>query len=284
MGIKIPNTNNGSLTAGKIAGFAALVVITAIMLMPPVFMVSTSLKNNREMLMFPPAIIPKQIAFKNFVDIFTEFKLDLYYKNSLIISVISVLGTIFSSAFAAFGFARYSSRWKKPLFTVLLGTMILPYPVTMIPQFLLFKRLGWVDTFLPLIVPAFFGSAYMIFLLRQFYASLTDDLFEAARIDGCSEFRQWWKIALPLCGPALASVAIFTFLWTWDDLLGPVIYLNSQEHFTLPVALSGMRSARRMIPWNMLMVGSICAVIPGVCIFFFAQRYFVEGIVITGLK
>ena len=274
----------GKPAPGKIAGFVTLVAITVIMLMPLVFMISTSLKSSREILVFPPKIIPEKITFDNYINIFKEFEIGIYYKNSAIIAVIAVIGTILSSAFAAFGFSRYSCRWKKPLFTILLGTMMLPYPVTMIPQFLLFKRLGWVDTFLPLIVPTFLGSAYMIFLLRQFFASLSDELFDAARMDGCSELRQWWRIALPLCGPALATVAIFTFLWTWDDLLGPVIYLNSQEKFTLPVALSSMRSLRRLTPWNMLMVGSILAVIPGICIFFFAQKYFVEGIVITGIK
>lgn len=274
----------GNFTLSRVIGFLVLIVITAIMLLPPIFMVSTSLKNTTEMLIYPPAIIPKDIAFSNFITIFKDFNLGMYYKNSLIISILAVIGTVLSSAFAAFGFARYSSKWKKPLFTILLGTMMLPYPVTMVPQFLIFRQLGWIDTFLPLIVPAFLGSAFMIFLLKQFYSSLPDELFEAAKIDGCGEIQQWWKIAVPLCAPALATVAIFTFLWTWDDLLGAVIYLNSQEKFTLPIALSSMTTARRMIPWNMLMAGSILAVIPGVSIFFFAQKYFVQGIVITGLK
>lgn len=269
---------------GSIIGFLALIVCSLIMFFPVLYMISTSLKNDAEILVFPPTIIPKHIVLSNFITIFNKISFGLYYKNSLIISSLVVVGTLLSSSLVAFGFSRYSTRGKKVLFMILLATLMIPYPSVMIPQFILFKKLGWVDTYLPLIIPAFFGNAYFIFLLKQFFSSLNDDLFNAARIDGCSEFRTFWNIALPLCGPALATVSIFSFLWSWDDLLGPVIYLNSMEKYTIPVMLAGLRSRFRIIPWNTMMVGAILCILPSVLIFFFAQRYFVQGIVTTGLK
>lgn len=268
----------------KIMGFISLILCSMVMIFPVLFMLSTSLKNDEEILIFPPTMIPNHIMFDNFINIFNKINLALYYKNSLTISLLVVIGTLISSSFVAFGFARYNAPGKKILFIILLATLMIPYPSIMVPQFILFKKLGWIDTYAPLIVPAFFGSAYMIFLLKQFFSSLNDDLFNAARIDGCSEFRTYWNIALPLCGPALATVAIFAFLWSWDDILGPVIYLNSMDKYTLPIMLAGLRTKFRVIPWNTMMVGAIYSVIPSILLFFFCQRYFVQGIVTTGLK
>lgn len=268
----------------QVIGFISLTLCSIIMIFPVLFMLSTSLKSDAEILVFPPTMIPKHIMIDNFIDIFNRIDLILYYKNSLTISLLVVIGTLISSSFVAFGFARYNAPGKKILFFILLGTLMIPYPSIMVPQFILFKKLSWIDTYKPLIVPAFFGSAYMIFLLKQFFSSLNDDLFNAARIDGCSEIRTYWNIALPLCGPALATVAIFSFLWSWDDILGPVIYLNTMEKYTLPIMLAGLRTKFRVIPWNTMMVGAIYCVIPSILLFFFCQRYFVQGIVTTGLK
>ncbi|WP_261808116.1 carbohydrate ABC transporter permease [Paenibacillus sp. N3.4] len=163
--------------------------------------------------------------------------------------------------------------------------MMLPYPVVMIPQFLLFKELGWVDTFLPVILPTFLGSSYMIFLMRQFFTSLSNEIFDAAKIDGCSELGQWWKIALPLSGPVVASVAVFSFIHSWNDILGQVLYLNSSDKFTLAIGMTSMyASVTRLVPWNLVMVAAILAVIPILVLFSVAQRYFVESIVLTGVK
>jgi multiple sugar transport system permease protein len=272
------------LRLSSVVGYLALIFFSFIMMFPVIYMVSTSLKSDSEVLTFPPTIIAKHIMFSNFITIFSKLDFFRYFTNSLTISILVVIGTVLSSSIVAFGFARYNAPGKKALFIILLATLMIPYPSVMVPQFLLFKSLGWIDTYYPLIIPAFFGSAYMIFLLKQFFSSLTDDLFNAARIDGCSEFRTYWNIALPLCGPALATVSIFSFLWSWDDLLGPVIYLNSMDKYTLPVMLAGMRSRFRIIPWNTMMVGAIYCIIPSILLFFFCQRYFVQGIVTTGLK
>lgn len=272
------------LNIGRYISVALLVVVAVIMLLPVFYMISTSLKSNIEIRKVPPTIIPHELHFENYKIIFSKIAFGKYYFNSIFVALCTLIGTLFSSSFVSFGFARYKAKEKNLLFMILLSTLMLPYPALIIPQYLLFRNIGWIDTFLPLIVPAFFGSAYMIFLLKQFFSTLPDDLYDAAKIDGCSEFRTWWNIALPLCKPALATVSIFTFLWSWNDFITPIIYLNSDSKFTLPIGMSGMISAFRLIPWNLIMVGSLFALMPIFLLFFFAQKHFVEGIVLTGLK
>ncbi|GJM81395.1 sugar ABC transporter permease [Paenibacillus sp. HMSSN-139] len=269
----------------KIVSFILLIATTFLMLLPLFFMVSTSLKSHREMLKFPPTFLPTSWSFGNYVEIFDTLQFGTLYKNSLIIGVLTVVGTLLSSALVAYGFARYRGRGNSFWFMLLLSTMMLPYPAIMVPQFVLFSKLHWIDTFLPLIVPAFFGSAYNIFLLRQFFSTLPEELFDAGRIDGCSELGMWYKIALPLSGPALATVAIFAFIYSWNDLLTPVLYLSSSELFTLPVGMASLTSSRfRIPPWHLLMVASVLAMVPIVTLFAIAQKQFVEGIVLTGIK
>ncbi|WCF10866.1 carbohydrate ABC transporter permease [Paenibacillus thiaminolyticus] len=284
---KLSGDRKKRMTPGQMFAFLFLIAITVTMLFPLVFMVSTALKTSKEMLQFPPTIIPQTFAWDNFKTLFTdnEIKFGILYKNSLIIAAFSVFGTVLSSSLVAYGFSRFRARGKKLMFMLMISTMMLPYPAVMIPQFLLFSKLGWMNTFLPLIVPAFFGSAYQIFLLRQFFMSLPNELYDSGKIDGCGEFRMFWNIALPLSGPALATVAIFTFIWTWNDLLGPVLYLSSQDKFTLPVGLAAMMSSKfRIAPYNLLMCASIMTTLPVVAIFAVAQKRFTEGIVLTGIK
>ncbi|MGP0585547.1 carbohydrate ABC transporter permease [Paenibacillus timonensis] len=269
----------------KIVSFILLLATTFLMLLPLFFMVSTSLKSHREMLKFPPTFLPTSWSFSNYMEIFDTLQFGTLYKNSLIIGVMTVVGTLLSSALVAYGFARYRGRGNSFWFMLLLSTMMLPYPAIMVPQFVLFSKLHWIDTFLPLIVPAFFGSAYNIFLLRQFFSTLPEELFDAGRIDGASELGMWYKIALPLSGPALATVAIFAFIYSWNDLLTPVLYLSSSELFTLPVGMASLTSSRfRIPPWHLLMVASVLAMVPIVTLFAIAQKQFVEGIVLTGIK
>jgi len=269
----------------RVFSFGLLILITFLMVLPLVFMITTSLKSSPELLRFPPTLLPETYAWSNYQKIFTTIAYATLYKNSMIIGLTTVAGTLLSSSLVAFGFARYRVKGKNLLFMLLLSTMMLPYPAIMIPQFILFSKLGWMDSFLPLLVPAFFGSAYNIFLLRQFFSALPDELFDAARIDGCSELRMWWRIALPLSGPALATVAIFSFIYSWNDLLTPVLYLSSSDKFTLPIGMASLTSSRfRIAPWNLLMVSSVLAVLPIVLLFSVAQRSFVEGTVLTGIK
>ena len=263
-------------------GAALLVVITAVMLFPIFVLLSTSLKTMKEIFQYPPSFLPASPQFINYRDVFGKLSFALPLRNSLVISLSIVAGTLLSSSLVAFGFSRYYAPGKNILFTVVLLTLMLPFPSLMIPQFVMFTGMRWVNTLLPIIVPAFFGSAYMIFLLRQFFGSLNNSLFESARIDGCGEFRAYWNIALPLSGPALATVAIFSFIWSWDDLLTQVIYLNTIP--TLPLLLSGLRAAHTITPWNTMMAAAFLTSLPCILLFLFCQRYFVEGIVTTGLK
>ncbi|GGA11838.1 sugar ABC transporter permease [Paenibacillus marchantiophytorum] len=283
--VQLPKKKTLTINFSKIIVLLILTVLAIIMVFPSINMFSTAFKSQAEILKFPPRIIPEHIELNNFKKLFTNYQYGLWYRNSIFISLITVLGTVLSSSFVAFGFARYQAKGKHLLFALLLSTMMLPYPVLMIPQFILFKQMNWMDSFLPITVPAFFGSAYMIFLIRQFFTSLSNELFDAARMDGCSEFRQWWSIALPLSGPALSTVAIFSFIGSWNDLLGQVLYLSSTEKFTLTIGMTSMySSATRLVPWNLVMISAILAVIPILLLFTFAQRYFVQSIAMTGVK
>lgn len=261
-----------------------LTFISVIMLMPLFIMITTGLKNIGEIFAYPPSMIPKEPVFSNYVTMFDKLNFFLYFKNSLTVSLLVLFGTILSSSLVAFGFSRYRAPGKKFLFMLLLATMMIPYPTVMIPQFILFNNINWINTFKPLIVPSFFGSAYMVFMLRQFFGSLNNALFDAARIDGCSEFRCFWNIALPLSKPAIASVAIFSFVWSWDDLLSPVIYLNNTDKYTLPVMLAGLTTKFYIPQWNTMMVAALYTALPSILIFIFCQKYFIEGIVTTGMK
>jgi len=271
----------------RIIGFLVLLIVTVAMIMPLGFMLSTSLKTTKEMLVFPPTVIPEHFAWENFKELFvnSEIKFGRQYMNSLIVAIATVIGTVFSSSFVAFGFARYRARGSQLLFVLVLSTLMLPYPAIMIPQFLLFTKLGLHDSLLPLILPSFFASAYMIFLLKQFFATIPNELYDAGRMDGCREVRLYWSLTLPLSGPVLATVAIFSFIWSWNDLLAPVLYLDSQENFTLPIGMAAMLSSKfRIAPWNLMMAASLLSVLPIVVLFAIAQKRFVQGIVLTGIK
>lgn len=268
----------------KIAAFVLLLGLSAVMLLPLFVMLSTALKTQQEVYLFPPKWIPSSFEWGNFLDAFQNRDFGRYFYNTAMFAIVGTLGVVISSSVVGYGFSRFRGKGRDVLFMVLLATMMLPYPVTMIPQFVLFKNLGWTDSYLPLIVPGFLGSAYMIFLLRQFFNTLPADLFEAARLDGCGEFRIFWQIALPLCKPALASAAIFGFMDRWNEFLSPLIYLNSDSKHTLSIALASFTGMYTAVPWNLLMAASLTAVIPPILLFFFAQKYFVEGIVVSGMK
>lgn len=268
----------------KVVVFIILVLISVVMLSPLFIMLSTALKTQETVFLFPPQWIPDKLHWGNFIEVLTVQPFGTYFLNTTQITLIGTFGEVLSSAVVAYGFSRYRGWGRNLLFLIVLGTMMIPYPVLMIPQFVLFKSFGWIDTYLPLIVPSFFGSAYIIFLLRQFFNTLPEDLFESARLDGCGEIRAFWKIALPLCKPALASAAIFGIMARWNDYLGPLIYLNSENKYTISIALASFTSPFTIPPWHLLMAASIWAVLPPIILFFFLQKYFVKGIVISGLK
>ncbi len=199
--------------------------------------------------------------------------------NSILITVLTVIGTVLSCSLAGYGFARVSFRGSRALFVLMLATMMLPAQVTMIPLFLLFRELGWVDTLLPLVVPSFFGNAFFIFMFRQFFAQVPEALVEAARIDGYGHLGIWWRVMLPLCRPVIAITAVFTFIFCWNDFLAPLIYLHSEEQMTLAVALNSFRNQYGGLDdVHLLMAVSLITMVPCILLFFAAQKQFVEGL------
>src|ERR1039458_8435299 len=208
-----------------------------------------------------------------------------YLANTLVLCVLNVVGTVLSSALVAYGFSRLEWRWRDPLFGLLLATMMIPFPVVMVPLYGLFRWLGWIGTLRPLGGGSFCASAFNVFLLRQFFRTIPTDLSEAARIDGCGELRIFWQIILPLCRPALVVVALFTFMGTWNDFLGPLIYLTDEHDFTLALGLRAMQTTGSGgIEWNYMMAASTLVILPLITLFLVAQRSFIEGIALTGTK
>ena len=252
-------------------------------LLPFLWMLSTSLKPMDQILVFPPVWVPRPAVTEHYVAVFREFPFAVYLRNTLTVCVFTVIGTVFSSSLVAYAFARLRFPDRGWLFVVLLATIMLPAQVTMVPVFLLFRAFGWIDTFLPLIVPAFFGTPFFVFLLRQFFLTIPQELIEAARVEGAGEWRIYWSIMLPLSKPALATVAIFSFMGAWNDFLGPLIYLSSEKNRTLALGIQALRSFHGT-EWGILMAASVLMVLPIIVLFFLCQRFFVRGIVLTGIK
>lgn len=261
-----------------------LVAGAALMIMPFLWMVSTSLKPEAQIWVFPPQWIPSPVLWQNYVQALTILPFARYALNTAMITAATTLGIVLSASLCAYGFARLRFPGRDLIFMVLLSAIMLPYAVIMIPSYIMFRQLGWIDSYLPLTVPHYFGGgAFNIFLLRQFFRTIPADLSDAARIDGASEFGIYWRIVMPLARPALATVAIFTVLWTWNDFLGPLIYISSQDKFTLALGLAQFRGLYAT-QWQYLMAASTVVVVPTLVLFFLAQRYFVQGVVLTGLK
>jgi len=282
--LKIERINNINLIT-KIIIYLLLIGVSIILLLPVWWMLITALKPPGEVMRFPPELIPKNVDFSNFSKSLTILPFSIFFKNTLIITLTGVLGQTISASLVAFGFARINFIGRDFLFLVLLSTMMLPGQVTMIPLYILFKELRWLNTFKPLIVPSFFGGgAFSIFLLRQFYMTIPNDLDDAAKIDGCGSFMIYWKILLPLIKPALWVVAIFGFIGRWNDFLGPLIYLQDMRVWTIAQGLSSFTTEYGRTEWNLLTAASTVAVLPCILLFLFAQKYFIEGITITGLK
>ena len=284
--------------------FAALLAVAVVYLMPLVWMVSTSLKTVDQTMQTPPELLPHPIgelpsrAIDNYIGrnnpdgsvavtgVLNDPVIDfpLYFRNTLLVVALSTVGMVLSSAIVAYGFARIRWRGRGVLFTVMLATMMIPFPVLMGPLFIIFRELGWIGTFRPLWVPAWFGSAFSIFLLRQFYMTIPRELDEAASIDGCGHWGIFWRVIVPLARPALAVVALFHILFTWNDFLGPLISLRDRDQFTLALGLQLYQSQAGNVPWNLLMAASTLVVLPVLAVFLLTQRSFVEGIATAGLK
>ena len=270
--------------AARLALYLFLSFTCLVLLFPNIWMLSTSLKDSPQIFAYPPELIPDPFLWSNYLVAIQKFPFFLYLRNTLIVTGLATFGTVLASSLVAFGFARRRFPEREFLFKVLLSTMMLPGIVTLIPTFVLFTRLGWVNTFLPLTVPSFFGGgAFYVFLLRQFYLTLPYDYDEAAYIDGASSLRVWWEIILPFTKAPLAVITVFTVLSNWNDFMGPLIYMNKPHMRTLALGLQFFRD-QRYTQWNYLMAASTLTMLPVLILFFAAQRYFMEGILLTGLS
>lgn len=271
----------------RIFVWTILLVGAVVMILPFLWLLSSSLKTELAIFRYPPDWIPDPIQFSNYVDAWTTRPFALYVRNTIVILLLNEIAVLVSASFCAYGFARIDFPGRNVWFAILLATVMLPGIVTMIPQFVIFSRIGWVNTILPLTVPFFFGGgAFNIFLLRQFFRTLPAELADAAYIDGASEITIYWRIMLPLAKPALATIAIFTFIGTWNDFMGPLLYLAKDPNkFTVALGLAMFRTAfAGRTRWDLLMAASTMMIIPVIFVFFVAQRYFIQGIAISGLK
>ncbi|ELB45464.1 carbohydrate ABC transporter permease [Enterococcus faecium] len=265
----------------KILSYVLMTVIGIILIIPLLWMVFTSLKPMEEIVRYPPTFFPEKIVWENYLDTIAAFPFWRYARNTLFITVLVVIGNVLSNSFIAYGFAKLDFPGKKLMFALVLSTMMIPGFVTMIPQYVLFSKIGWVGTYLPLIVPSFFGNAFNIFLMRQFYLSINNELIEAAEIDGANHLYIWRHLMLPLTKPALITIAINSFNAAWNDFLGPLLYIQDQEKYTLQIGLQVFQN-QATTQWNYLMAGATLVLIPTILLFFFAQRYFIEGMDLTG--
>ncbi len=262
----------------------ALLAMVAVLFVPAAWMISTSLKAPQEVYLFPPKWVPSSLRWENYYHALTIQPFHIYLLNSFLIAATGTLGRVLSSSLVAFSFARLRWKGRDILFLVMLSTLMLPSQVTLIPQFILFKELGWLNTFRPLIVPMFFGGPFFIFMLRQFYMTIPSELDDAARIDGCSSFEVYWRIIVPQSGPALATVAVLVFQGRWNDFFDPLIYLHERMKLTASVGLLYFRNEFGGAHWPQLMAASFVCMVPLIVLFFSAQRYFLQGIVFTGVK
>ncbi len=266
-----------------IVRYLLLLLVATLFVLPLYWMVASSLKPEYAVFARPAVWWPESPRWENYVEALTFLPFDVYAINTLTVATWSVIGHVFSCTLVAYGFARLRAPGKNFLFILLLATLMLPYPVVMIPQYIIFSELDWVNTFAPLVVPTFLGNAFYIFLLRQFFMQIPPDLEDAAAIDGANIFQTLLYVILPLARAAMATVAIFTFQFAWNDFLAPLIFLQDQSHYTLMLGLSFFRSSFE-VNWAYLMAASLTVALPVIILFFVAQREFVEGIAIGAIK
>jgi multiple sugar transport system permease protein len=267
----------------RLLAYGVLTVLALMFSIPFAWLITTSLKPPAQLFKLPIEWIPNPFTWGNYPRALTMIPFFLYLRNTLYITLFNVVASVISCSLVAYGFARIRWPGRDALFIVLISTLMIPFPVTLIPTFLIFRDLGWINTPHPLTWPAFCGNAFFIFLLRQFYLTIPEELSSAARIDGASEFQIYWLVILPLARPALAVVALFTFLGNWNDFLGPLVYLSDRDQYTLAIGLYGFLS-RSGTAFGPLMAAASMIVAPIVVLFFLTQRTFIQGITLTGIK
>jgi multiple sugar transport system permease protein len=277
----------GARSAASVLLYLVLGSLSILFVAPFAWMLSVSVQDLSGVFAHPFRWFPENWHWENYRQVTSLLPFWRYAGNTVFITALVLVGTLLSCSLVAYGFARLRFRGRDTLFALCLSTMMLPGQVTMIPLYMLFARLGWIDTYYPLILPAFFGSPFYIFLLRQFFLTIPREYDEAALLDGASRLRIYWSIILPLARPALITVALFTFVGTWNDFFGPLIYLNSPDRATLTLGLSMLKSqviGTGSTPWQLLMAGAVLIMLPNILIFFLAQKHFIKGIAAGGLR
>ncbi len=263
--------------------YLILIVGGTIFLIPFLWMISTSLKTLEEVFLFPPVWFPEKLIWQNYRDVWRLVPFSRFFINSLFLSTIAVVGTLFCSSLAAFAFARMDFPGRDALFLLYLATIMVPAAVTMIPLFILMRLVNWMDTYYALIAPTVLGNAFATFLLRQFFLTLPKELDDAALIDGCSPFRIYCYVTLPLSKPALSALGVFTWLGSWNDFLWPLIIISSPQRMPITAGLAFLQGAYTT-RWPLIMAGAVMALVPMLVVFFIGQRYFIQGIALTGIK
>ena len=263
--------------------YALLVMIGLFFFLPFLWLVSTSLKGEMQIFSYPPQWIPNPVRWENYIEAIQDIPYLKYLINSLTVTVLAVLGNLISVPPVAYAFSKLVWPGRDKVFLLVLATMMLPFQVTMIPLYSMYVKLGWINTYLPLVLPDFFGKAYFVFMMRQFFNNIPNELLEAGRIDGASEFRIYFQLALPLTRSALVTVALFAFVWSWTDFHGPLIFLNDPEMWTISLGLSQFTTSYGF-RWPQLMAASAIFTIPMVILVFVMQKSFIEGINTSGIK
>ncbi|ADQ05469.1 binding-protein-dependent transport systems inner membrane component [Caldicellulosiruptor owensensis OL] len=269
----------------KAAVYLVMIIIAIIMFFPIVWIISSSFKTLTAITSYPPQLIPKEPQLSNYVEVLTRRNALIYLRNTLILIVGNTVGTLISSSLVAYPLARMNFKGKKLIFSLILATMMVPSSVTIIPQFILFRRLNWIDTLYPLFVPAFFAYPYNVFLFRQFFLTIPKELDEAAMIDGCSRFKIFYKILVPLAKPIFITIGILSSIYWWNELFTPLIYINSENLKPLTTALISFKAEGQFVTqWNLVMAMATLMIIPPMILYMVGQRYLVEGIKMSGLK
>ncbi|HRE28346.1 MAG TPA: carbohydrate ABC transporter permease [Anaerolineales bacterium] len=275
---------NWARHANSAVVFLTLTALALVMIGIPIgWMALTAFKERQQIFAWPPVYWPDPIRWQNFSDVMTQMPFLRFGLNSLFIAVMNIVGHLFSCTLVAFAFARLRFPGRNTLFMLLIATLMIPGQIMLLPRFVVFQSLGWVGSYLPLIVPSFFGNAFFIFLMRQYIMTIPRDLDEAARIDGASTWDVFFRIILPLCVPPMVVTGVLTFLWTWNEFLDPLIYISKYDDYTIQLGLN-MLKGRYNIQWNLIMAGSLIGVIPPAVLYFFAQKYLIGGIASVGIK
>ena len=270
---------------GRIITYIILIFAAVICLFPFLWMVSTSFKETSEIYKMPPDLLPTNPTVQNYIEGWKGADFGLFFKNSLFITIIATVGTVLSSAFVAYGFARFKARFSGLLFTILLATMMLPTQVTLIPQYLMYNKLGMVNTYFPLLIPSWLGGgAFYIFLFIQFFRTLPKELDEAAKIDGANSFQIFTKIMLPAVKPVMLAVLVMSLVYNWNDFFSPLIYLNDNKKFTIAIGLQFFKGSQGNVQIGQMMAMSLVALLPVLIVFAICQKYFIQGIKMSGLK